>query len=93
MISEQRIVNAVIAQSDVMVAAMIKAATPKKDSISQRKAYEMFGRTWVEEMTAAGRAITVRTAGKVLYSRHQLEALRAVQQTIAREQINILTRK
>lgn len=89
---EERIKNAVLVQVQVMAAAIIKETQPRKDVLSQRQAFELFGRAWVIDVTASGMVSTTRTAHQIKYSRLELETLRAVEQTIAKEQIESLNK-
>lgn len=84
---ERRIVDAVIAQSNVLVTAMLKATNPQLDDLSQRQTFALYGRSWTEDMTRQDKLHARRVGNKIIYSRNECETLRAVQREIGKIQI------
>lgn len=61
------------------VAMVIREAIPKKDEISTNQAYRDYGRRWIDSKTLSGDLTPAARGGKTIYSRAQIEALRAVE--------------
>lgn len=64
----------------VIAAAIVRQTRAKDDLISQRQAYEEFGRRWIEQRTAPQGVLTpVRQGGaknsKLMYSRFEIASL------------------
>lgn len=69
----------VLTLTDLIADAVVKKVYPVKDDLSTREAYKAYGRVWLDEMVREGKALGRRIGGKVVYSRHELDTLRAVE--------------
>lgn len=65
--------------SKLIADAILKQTSPVKDDISERQAGEAYGWGWLRRMKEAGLADGHRIGGKMVYSRHQLDCLRAAE--------------
>ena len=65
--------------SDLVADAIIKKTQPMKDDMSKRQAQMAYGAWWLKKMTEQGLAKAYRVDGKWIYSRHQLDCLRAAE--------------
>lgn len=65
--------------STLVADAIIRKTSPVKDDISERQAQAAYGTRWLRQMRELGLAEHHRVGGKVVYSRHQLDCLRAAE--------------
>lgn len=82
----------------VIAAAVVRQTRAKDDLISQRQAYEEFGRRWIEQRTAPQGVLTpVRQGGaknsKLMYSRFEIAALIEAERRHQEQMSTILTKK
>ena len=70
--------------SNLVADAIIKRTNPVKDDISEREAKAAYGTRWLRQMKEKGLARSARICGRVIYSRHQLDCLRAAEREQAR---------
>lgn len=75
--------------SNLIAEAIIRKTNPYSDDISENQARKAYGIKWLRKMKAEGLAKYARVGGRVLYSRHQLDCLRAAE----REQAKMIFRK
>lgn len=61
-----------------LVAMMVKKIRPLDDELSTNAAYKAYGRAWVEEQRRRGNISPAVKGQKLIWSRAELEALRAV---------------
>ena len=61
-----------------LAALMVKKIRPVDDELSTNAAYKTFGRGWVEEQRARGNISPSVRGNRLVWSRAELEALRAV---------------
>lgn len=69
--------------SELVADAILKKTAPIKDDMSERQAMSAYGSKWLRRMREDGLATPHRIGGKVLYSRHQLDCLRAAERKVA----------
>lgn len=69
--------------SELVADAILKKTAPVKDDMSERQAMSAYGSKWLRRMREDGLAVPHRIGGKVLYSRHQLDCLRAAERKVA----------
>lgn len=74
--------------SNLIADAIIKKTSPVKDDLSEREAKAAYGSRWLRQMRTEGLADVCRIGGKVIYSRHQLDCLRAAERRRAELIIN-----
>lgn len=65
--------------SNLVADAILKRTNPVKDDLSEREAKAAYGTRWLRRMREEGLAESHRIGGKVVYSRHQLDCLRAAE--------------
>lgn len=65
--------------SNLIADAIIKKTSPVQDDLSEREAKKAYGSRWLMAMKAKGLADAHRIGSKVVYSRHQLDCLRAAE--------------
>lgn len=65
--------------SNLVADAILKRTNPVKDDLSEREAKAAYGTRWLRRMREEGLAEAHRIGGKVVYSRHQLDCLRAAE--------------
>ena len=65
--------------SNLIADAILKKTAPVKDDISEREAKQAYGTRWIIAMKEKGLADVHRIGGKWIYSRHQLDCLRAAE--------------
>lgn len=70
--------------TELIADAVVKRVYPLKDELSTREAYATYGRAWVMKMEEEGRIRGRRVGGKVVFSRHSLDCLLAVELSEAR---------
>ncbi len=70
--------------SNLIADAILKKTAPVKDDLSERKAQAAYGAKWLRKMRDAGLADPHRIGGKLVYSRHQLDCLRAAERQHAK---------
>ena len=87
--SVKQIMNELEQCSDLIAEAIIKKTQPYEDDISENQSRKAYGIKWLRKMKAEGLAKYARVGGRVLYSRHQLDCLRAAE----REQAKLIFRK
>lgn len=75
--------------SELIADAIIKRTSPVQDDISERQAETLYGAKWLRRMKQTGLAQYSRIGGRVIYSRHQLNCLRAAE----REQAQVVSKK
>lgn len=78
-----------MSMSELIADAIIKRTSPVQDDISERQAETTYGTRWLRKMKQEGLAKYSRIGGRVIYSRHQLDCLRAAE----REQARIVSKK
>lgn len=74
--------------TDIIAAAIIRQTCPVKDEMSERQAQKMFGSRWLMARKDDGSAEYHCSAGKNIYSRHQLMCLKEAERTVS-EQLKI----
>lgn len=74
--------------SDIIADAILKKTAPVKDDITESQARQCYGARWLKRMKDDGLAEWHRVGGRVLYSRHQLDCLRAAERQRSRLIIN-----
>ena len=67
------------ALSELIADAIIKKTMPIKDDISELQARKSYGYAWLNKMVKYGVAQRKRIGGRWVYSRHQLDAIRAAE--------------
>ena len=70
--------------SNLIADAILKRTSPVKDDLSEREAKAAYGTRWLNQMREEGLADAHRVGGKMVYSRHQLDCLRAAQRQHSR---------
>ena len=65
--------------SELVADAIIKKTMPVNDDLSEREAKAAYGARWIAQMKEKGLAEPHRIGRKVVYSRHQLDCLRAAE--------------
>lgn len=73
--------NDLLTMTDLIADAVVKKVYPVQDDLSTREAYKAYGRVWIEEKVMEGKVRGRRVGGKVIYSRHELDTLRAVERS------------
>ena len=68
--------------TDIIAAAIIRQTCPVKDELSERQAQKMFGSRWLMARKDDGSAEFHCSAGKNIYSRHQLVCLKEAERTV-----------
>ena len=63
--------------SDLIADAIIKRPRPLEDELSTSEAYGLYGRRWVEDRLRTGLLHRSAIGNRLVYSRHELECLRA----------------
>lgn len=63
--------------SDLIADAIIKRTRPLEDELSTSEAYDLYGRRWVEDRLRTGLLHRSAIGNRLVYSRHELECLRA----------------
>lgn len=72
-------------QVSILIAdAIIARTNPVKDDMSENEAQEAYGTRWLNTMRDKGLATFSRIGNKKIYSRHQLDCLRAAEREQAR---------
>lgn len=74
--------------TDLIAAAIIRQTWPVKDELSEREAQKQFGARWLRARKADGSAEYHCSAGKNIYSRHQLMCLKEAEKQV-KDEINI----
>ena len=69
--------------TDIIAAAIIRQTCPVKDEMSERQAQRMFGSRWLMARKDDGSAEYHCSAGKNIYSRHQLMCLKEAERTVS----------
>ena len=69
--------------TDIIAAAIIRQTCPVKDELSERQAQKMFGYRWLMARKDDGSAEYHCSAGKNIYSRHQLMCLKEAERTVS----------
>lgn len=69
--------------TDIIAAAIIRQTYPVKDELSERQAQKMFGSRWLMARKDDGSAEYHCSAGKNIYSRHQLMCLKEAERTVS----------
>lgn len=69
--------------TDIIAAAIIRQTYPVKDELSERQAQKMFGFRWLMARKDDGSAEYHCSAGKNIYSRHQLMCLKEAERTVS----------
>jgi hypothetical protein len=82
----------------VIAAAIVRQTRAKDDLISQRQAYDEYGRRWIEQRTAPQGTLTpVRQGGaknsKLMYSRFEIASLIEAERRQQEQMSTILTKK
>ena len=70
--------------SNLIADAILKRTSPVKDDMSEREAKAAYGTRWLRRVKEEGLAESHRIGGKVIYSRHQLDCIRAAERQHAR---------
>lgn len=65
--------------STLIADAVILRTAPVQDDMSERQAAQAYGVRWLREMRRQGLADAHRIGGRIVYSRHQLDCLRAAE--------------
>lgn len=61
-----------------LAAMMVKKIRPVEDELSTNAAYKAFGRAWVEDQRRRGNLSPIVKGQRLVWSRSELETLRAV---------------
>lgn len=90
--------NEIMQLATVVAAAIVRQTRSKDDLISQRQAYDEYGRRWIEQRTAPQGVLTpVRQGGaknsKLMYSRFEIAALIEAERRQQEQMSTILTKK
>lgn len=90
--------NEIMQLATVVAAAIVRQTRSKDDLISQRQAYDEYGRRWIEQRTAPQGVLTpVRQGGaknsKLMYSRFEIAALIEAERRHQEQMSTILTKK
>lgn len=90
--------NEIMQFATIVAAAIVRQTRPNDDLISQRQAYEEFGRRWIVKRTApAGVLKPIRQGGaknsKLMYSRLEIAALVEAERRQQQEMANINNKK
>lgn len=70
--------------SELIAGAIIKKMKPVDDELSENEAQKAYGTRWLNRMRDAGLAQFARIGNKKVYSRHQLDCLKAAEREQAR---------
>ena len=86
--------NEILHLATIVAAAIVRQTHPNDDLISQRQAYEEFGRRWIVKRTApSGVLKPIRQGGaknsKLMYSRLEIAALVEAERRQAQNMANI----
>ena len=65
--------------SNLIADAIIRKTMPYKDDLSETKARELYGAKWLRRMKRDGLAKYSRIGSRNVFSRHQLDCLRAAE--------------
>lgn len=68
--------------TDIIAAAIIRQTCPVKDELSERQAQKMFGARWLQARKSDGSADYHCSAGKNIYSKHQLLCLKEAERSV-----------
>lgn len=76
--------NEVMASADLLAAALIRRMRPGDDEITQRQAYDEYGRAWIMRNTYPEGVLRPRRIGgsknsRLMYSRTEIAALMEVE--------------
>ena len=90
--------NEIIQLATIVAAAIVRQTRPHDDLISQRQAYEEYGRRWIEQRTAPQGVLTpVRQGGaknsKLMYSRFEIASLIEAERRQQEQMATILPKK
>lgn len=90
--------NEIMQLATVVAAAIVRQTRSKDDLISQRQAYDEYGRRWIEQRTAPQGVLTpVRQGGaknsKLMYSRFEIASLIEAERRQQEQMATILTKK
>lgn len=82
------IMQDLIVASSLIATAVAKELYPAKDELTTRQAYATYGKPWIEEQKRRGHLHPRRKGmaknSPVLYSKHEIEALREAERTMVR---------
>lgn len=70
--------------SNLVADAILKRTSPVKDDMSEREAKAAYGTRWLRQKREEGLADAHRIGGRMIYSRHQLDCLRAAERQHAK---------
>ena len=70
--------------SNLIADAIIRRTMPCEDDISETKARELYGAKWLRRMKRDGLAKYSRIGSRNVFSRHQLDCLRAAEREHAK---------
>lgn len=70
--------------SELIADAILRRTSPVSDEISESEAQKAYGTRWLNRMRDGGLAEYSRCGNKKLYSRHQLDCLKAAERESAR---------
>ena len=70
--------------SELIADAIIKRVWPCQDDLSESQAKKAYGDRWIRYYKERGLADWHRVGGRILYSRHHLDSLRAAEREHAR---------
>lgn len=71
--------------STLVADAILKRTAPVKDELSTREARAAYGTRWLREVTEAGLVQAYTDGNRKVFSRHQLDCLRAAQRQHANQ--------
>lgn len=82
--STAQMFNEVMASADLLAAALLRRMKPGMDEISQRQAYDEYGRRWIMRNTYPEGVLRPRRIGgsknsRLMYSRTEIAALMEVE--------------
>ena len=70
--------------SELIADAILKKTAPVKDDITERQARQSYGAKWLKRMRDEGLDEYHRVGNRVIFSRHQLDCLRAAERQHSR---------
>lgn len=69
--------------TDLIADAIIRKTNPLQDDLSERQARDSYGARWLNRQVKLGCATSRRVGNRKVYSRHQLNCLRAAERQCA----------
>lgn len=79
MTAEEYLCRDMMAMTELIADAVIKRISPVDDDLSQREAISKYGNQWLRDMERRQLAHPHRIGNRKVYSRHELDTLRAIE--------------